>query len=54
MGVDSEARPCRAEDVTDVKLLNLGTWVCATESGIPADVAAQLAPDPRHSLGDCS
>ena len=38
---------------TDVKLLNLGTGVCATESGIPADVAAQLAPDQRHPLGDC-
>jgi hypothetical protein len=39
---------------TDVELLNLGTWVCATDSGIPADVAAQLAPDPRHPFGDCS
>jgi hypothetical protein len=38
---------------TDVRLLNLGTAVCATESGIPADVAAQLAPDQRHPLGDC-
>jgi hypothetical protein len=38
---------------TDVELLNLGTSVCATDSGIPADVAAQLAPDPRHPFGDC-
>ena len=38
---------------TDVELLNLGTSVCTTDSGIPADVAAQLAPDPRHPFGDC-
>jgi hypothetical protein len=38
---------------TDVELLNLGTSVCVPDSGIPADVAAQLAPDPRHPFGDC-
>lgn len=38
---------------TDVELLNLGTSVCATDAGIPADVAAQLAPPGRPPLGDC-
>jgi hypothetical protein len=38
---------------SDVELLNLGSSVCATDAGIPDDVAAQLAPDPRYPLGDC-
>jgi hypothetical protein len=38
---------------SDAELLNLGSSVCATDAGIPADVAAQLAPDPRYLLGDC-
>jgi hypothetical protein len=36
---------------SDVELLNLGSSVCTTDAGIPADVAAQLAPDPRYPLG---
>jgi hypothetical protein len=38
---------------SDVELLNLGSSVCTTDAGIPADVAAQLAPDPRYPRGDC-
>jgi hypothetical protein len=38
---------------SDVEPLNLGSSVCTTDAGIPADVAAQLAPDPRYPRGDC-
>ena len=38
---------------SDVELLTLGSSVCTTDAGIPEDVAAQLAPDPRYPLGDC-
>jgi hypothetical protein len=39
---------------SDVQLLTLGSSVCTTDAGIPADVATQLAPDPRYPLGDCA
>jgi hypothetical protein len=38
---------------SDAELLNLGSSVCTIDAGIAADLAAQLAPDPRNPLGDC-
>jgi hypothetical protein len=38
---------------TAIVVLNLGTSVCTADSGIPADVAAQIAPPGVDPAGDC-
>lgn len=36
-----------------IEVLNLGTSVCTADAGIPADVAAQIAPPGVDPAGDC-
>lgn len=38
---------------TEVELLDLGTSICTADQGIPADVAAQIAPPGTNPAGDC-
>jgi hypothetical protein len=38
---------------TEIEVLNLGTSVCTADAGIPADVAAQIAPPGKDPAGDC-
>jgi predicted small secreted protein len=38
---------------TEVELLDLGTSICTADHGIPADVAAQIAPPGVNPAGDC-
>jgi len=38
---------------TDIEVLDLGTSVCPADAGIPADVAAQIAPPGHNPAGDC-
>jgi hypothetical protein len=35
------------------EVLNLGTSVCTTDVGIPADIAARIAPPGQDPFGDC-
>ena len=37
----------------DISLLDLGSSVCALDSGIPASVAVRLAPPGSHWLAEC-
>jgi hypothetical protein len=37
----------------DIALLNLGSSVCALDSGMPASTADRLAPPGSHWLGEC-
>jgi hypothetical protein len=36
-----------------IEVLNLGTSVCTADAGIPADVAAEIAPPGVDPAGDC-
>jgi uncharacterized protein YndB with AHSA1/START domain len=36
-----------------ISRLEIQGQIGTTDAGIPADVAAQLAPDPRYPRGDC-
>ncbi|HEV7763247.1 MAG TPA: hypothetical protein VGO78_29755, partial [Acidimicrobiales bacterium] len=38
---------------TDIELLDLGSSVCPTRVGMPADVAARLAPNDSW-IGECA
>ena len=38
---------------TEVEVLNLGTSICLADHGIPADVAAEIAPPGANPAGDC-
>jgi hypothetical protein len=38
---------------TEIEVLDLGTSLCTADSGIPADVAAQIAPPGVNPAGDC-
>ncbi|HEY6698477.1 MAG TPA: hypothetical protein VIZ67_09630 [Acidimicrobiales bacterium] len=38
---------------TDITLLNLGSSVCPTDSGMPVSIATQLAPPGSNWLGEC-
>jgi hypothetical protein len=38
---------------TEIEVLDLGTSLCTADYGIPADVAAQIAPPGVNPAGDC-
>jgi hypothetical protein len=49
---DTAAALLRVSD-TEIEVLDLGTSLCTADYGIPADVAAQIAPPGVNPAGDC-